>query len=58
MTGKDVQIVNEMASLLTRLLSSEKNGKKDCMFWNTPMCDGIKVCSACSMHIEKEGDEK
>lgn len=57
MTGKDVWLVNEMASLITRCLNNEKeNGKKVCMFWNTPMCEGIKVCSSCSMNIEKEGE--
>ena len=59
MTGEDVRLFNEMASWLTRLLNNEKeNGKKDCLFWNTPMCDGIKICSSCSMRIKKGGEEK
>ena len=54
MTGKEVRLVNEMASLLTRCLSKEKeNGKRGCMFRNTPMCDGIKVCASCSMNLEE-----
>jgi hypothetical protein len=52
----DARLTNELMSFFIRCTSNEKgNGKNDCMFWNTPMCDGIKVCSSCSMRIE-EGD--
>lgn len=57
MTWEDVRIFNETASGLTILLNEKETGKKVCMFRNTPMCDGIKVCSACSMRIE-EGEQK
>ena len=50
-----VGLANELSSFLIRCLGKE-NGKNDCIFWNTQMCDGIKVCSSCSMHIEKEGE--
>lgn len=56
MTGNDVRLVNEMINVIVSCLSKE-NGKNVCMFRNTPMCDGIKICSSCSMRIE-EGDEK
>ena len=55
MTGKEVRLVNEMTSLLISCLNKEK-GKRDCIFRNTPMCDGIKLCLSCSMRIEKEGE--
>ena len=56
MTWEDVRLFNEMASWLTTLLNEKENGKKVCMFRDTPMCDGIKICSSCSMNIEKEGE--
>lgn len=56
MTGKEVRLVNEMASMIINCLSKDKTEKESCMFRNTPMCDGIKLCSSCSMRIE-EGDK-
>lgn len=59
MTGKEVRLVNEMASSLIRCLNRENvNWKSGCLFWDTTMCDGIKICSSCSLRIEEEGDKE
>ena len=58
MTGKEVRLVNEMTGVIISCLNKE-NGKKECIFRNTPMCEGIKSCSSCSMRLDEErGEEK
>lgn len=56
MTWKEIQLVNEMTSAIISCLNTE-NEKTVCIFRNTPMCDGIKLCSSCSMRIE-EGEKE
>lgn len=58
MTGKEIRLINEMANTIISFLNylNKENEKTDCIFRNTPMCNGIKLCSSCSMRIE-EGEE-